>query len=131
MTGILCAFAGIGGSGGGGGLDTQTVTTGNSGTAPDRLRGYSSGLMGSISTGTSAIYSATITGIFYDENNLVYKLSITGATNSGWTTMTIGSKPLNRTAATFSSGTWTWTTTDTITTQAFGANGNVVSVVFT
>lgn len=130
MTGVLCAFAGIGGSGGGG-LDTQTVTTGNSGSAPNRLRGYISGTMGSISTGTSAIYNKTITGIYYDEDALQYVLSIPTATNTGWTTMTIGTEVLNRTSATFSSGSWVWATTDTITTQAFGANGNVVSVVFT
>lgn len=126
-----------GGGGGGGGLDTQTITTGTAGTAgnQDRVRGWSSPSIGSINDGTSNIYAgAAITGFFFDENGgtgMYYGLSITGATNSGWTQVTIdGTKVLTRASATFSSGTWTWTTTDTIATQAFGANGTNHTCVF-
>lgn len=127
--------SGGGGGGGGGGLDTQTVTTGASGTAPiqDRVRGFISGTLGSITDGTSNIYSgAAITALYWDENEGIssYVLTITGATNTGWTTITIGSVTLYRTAATFSSGTWTWTTTHTAGTQAFGSAGNIKTVTF-
>lgn len=121
----MCAFAG---SGGATHLDTQTVTTGASGTAinQDRVRGYNSGI-GSISPGTSAIYSAPITELAWYENSgsPVYILSITGATNTGWSTLTIGSTVLSGSAATYVGGGWQWNTTDTVSTQAFGANGSV------
>lgn len=138
MSGALCLFTGGGGSGGSGGshLDTQTVTSGTSGTAPaqDRIRGYISGSQGSITDGTSNLYAgAAITSALYNENGgtgMYYYLAITGGTNSGWATMTVGTTVLSRTSATFSSGTWTWTTTDTVATQAFGANGSVHTVYF-
>lgn len=135
MTGVLCMFTGGGGGGGGGGssLDTQSVTTGTVGTAVahDRIRGWLSGSIGSISDGTSNIYAgAAITGIYWEEDTSFYNLAITGGTNSGWTTMTIGTTVLARASATFSSGTWTWSTTDTVATQAFGANGSVHTVYF-
>lgn len=143
MSGVLCVLTarpgGGGGGGGGGGssLDTQSVTTGTSGTAGglDRVRGYISGSQGSISDGTSNLYAgAAITSMYWDENGSggaqFYYLAITGGTNSGWTTMTIGTTVLARADATFSSGTWTWSTTDTVGTQAFGANGSVHTVYF-
>ncbi len=116
-------------------LDTQTVTVGGTGTIPDRLRGYTSGL-GSIVDGTSNIYGgATVQTIWYEENgssgNQIYKLSINGATNSGWTTLTIGSKALNRVDATFATGNWTWPTADLLSNQAFGFIGSVVVCTFT
>ena len=138
MTGIMCLYAGGGGSGGSGGshLDTQTVTTGTTGSAinQDRWRGVVSGTQGSISDGTSNVYAgAAITALYWDENGgsgMKYTLTITGAANSGWTTMTIDSKALTRASATYASGTWTWTTTDTVATQAFGANNSVHTVTF-
>ena len=80
-------------------LDVQTVTTGATGTAPaqDRLRGWtSSGPVGAIDDGTSNIYSgATIASLFWSENGgggaQYYYLAIVGATNTGWTTLTIQS----------------------------------------
>ena len=122
---------------GGGALDVQTVTTGGSGSPPsqDRLRGFSSPSLGSIVDGTSNIYGgATISNLFWDENlgSPYYYLAIVGATNSGWTTLTIGSKTLNRVDATFSAGAnWFWNTTDIALNQAFGPIGTVVTCTFT
>lgn len=119
-------------------LDTQTVTTGVSGSAPlqDRLRGFISDTIGSISDGTSDIFGPgnAVTALCWDENGgsgMKYVLTITGATDSGWSTLTIGSKVLTRTArTTFGGGTWTWVDTDIVSNQAFGGNGNVVPCYF-
>lgn len=111
-----------GGGGGAGLLDTQTVTAGGSGTAlnQDRNRGYSSGSIGSITDGTSNIYSgAAITDAYWDENlgspnSQLIVLKITGATNTGWTTLTIKNgatttATLTRASASFTAGgTWIW-----------------------
>ena len=115
--------------------DTQTVTTGSIGAAPNRSRGRSTtNGIGSISDGTSNLYSgANITEFYWNEDGgtSTYELAITGATNSGWTSVVIdGSKTLNRADATFSSGAWSWSTSDTVTTQAFGAAGTVHTCVF-
>lgn len=126
----------------GGGLDTQTVTTGNDPLGvgnPDytRRRGFSTGGgFGSISDGTSNIYGgAAITDFYWDENGgetSLYTLTITGATNSGWTQVVIGgSKTLLRGDASFASSTWTWTSPNTISTQAFGSVGTNHTCVFT
>ena len=116
-------------------LDSQTVTTGTIGTAleSDRLRGFVQGGIGAISDATSNIYGgAAITALYFDENGFsgLYVLTITGASNAGWTNLTIGSKVLARTSATFSTGTWTWTTADNVATQAFGTNGSIRGVFF-
>lgn len=114
----------------GGGLDTQTVTTGADGTAPaqDRRRGYVVLQIGSISDGSSNIYGgAAISEIYWDENfgDPFYQLSIPGASNSGWASITInGTKTLNRADAAYASGVWNWPTADTASTQAFGASGS-------
>lgn len=115
--------------------DTQTVTTGSSGAAPDRYRGRSTALgIGSITDGTSNLYSGAAITEFYwaeDGGSPSYHLAITGATNSGWTSVLIGgAKTLNRIDASFSGGEWIWTTTDTITTQAFSSAGASRSCVF-
>jgi len=115
--------------------DTQTVTTGSVGAGPNRTRGRSTiNGIGSISDGTSNLYSgAAITEFRWDEDGGTssYVLSITGATNSGWTSVVIdGSKTLNRVDASFLSGEWTWSTSDTVTTQAFGTAGTVHTCVF-
>jgi len=115
-------------------LDTQTVTTGATGTGPNRFRGYSNGSYGSISSGTSAIYGATISDLYWTENggSAQYVLQIASSPpNSGWATMTIGTTVLSRAAATFTAGSfWTWNTSDTVASQAFGAAASVHSVYF-
>lgn len=119
------------------GLDTQTVTTGSIGTSgvQDRNRGFISGTIGSLSDGTSNIYGGSaITELVYDENggsSMLYRLSIPGASNSGWTYLTIdGTKILLRSDASFSSGTWYWLTTDTVATQVFGGASSSHTCVF-
>lgn len=116
-------------------LDTQTVTSGTSGTAGSRYRGFSTAgpAIGSINDGTSNIYAgAAITRFWWDETLGEYQLAITGAANNGWTSVTInGTKTLNRTDAIYTSGQWTWSTTDTAAANAFGANGSVNTCVFT
>ena len=119
---------------GSGHMDVQTVTTGDlSGTS----RGYASGTYGSISTGTSGIGGvsapATIYNLSWDNNggSPIYSLGINSAVNSGWTTMTIGSTVLSRASATFTfGGNWSWSTSDTVSTQAFGTAGSVITVYF-
>jgi hypothetical protein len=118
--------------------DTQTVTTGADGTAGagDRRRGFISGAIGSVTDGTSNIYGgAAVTNIYWDEGDTFgepsYVLTITGATDSGWTTLTIGgTETLYRIDATFGSGTWLWPTVDSASTQAFGLAGSVKACVF-
>ena len=118
-------------------LDTQTVTTGGTGTAlnSDRQRGFISGSIGSIADGTSNIYSGgAITGLYWDEGaggGATYVLTIPTATNTGWTQVTIGVKTFTRASATFTSGSWYWNTTDTVSTQAFGTIGSNVTATFT
>jgi len=117
-------------------LDTQTVTSGSIGTAAalNRARGWLTGTIGSITDGTSDIYAgAAVTGLYYDEgggDSASYYLAITGAANSGWTTLTIGTTVLSRASASYSSGSWTWTTTDTVATQAFGGSGSIHTCYF-
>ena len=118
-------------------LDAQTVLTGAGGSVldSDRTRGFeTAGAVGSISDGTSDIYSsASIAGIYWFENygTPYHALDIPGAANSGWTTLTIGSKALPRASATFAAGRWEWTTTDGGGTQAFGGDGSYRACVFT
>jgi hypothetical protein len=131
MSGIQMALLGSGSAT----LDIQTVTTGSAGTVinGNLIRGYTSGL-GSIVDGTSNIYGgAAIASLFWEQNNNspYYFLSIVGATNSGWTTLTIGTKSLNRVDATFGTGAnWSWPTTDNAFDQAFGASGSIVVCTF-
>lgn len=118
-----------------GGSDTQTVTTGADGSIGDhdRIRGYIQGIIGSIADGTSDIYSgASITEISWNENDGIYyyALTIPGAGNGGWTTLTIGSVVLYRSSATFIAGSWTWYTAHTAAMQAFGTAGSVRTATF-
>ena len=134
MSAVIVA-TGLAASSGASGLDTQTVTSGGSGTAlnQDRLRGFIVSNIGSIAPGTSSLYAgAAVTNLYWDEFNGDYQLAITGATNSGWTTLTInGTKALTRASATFASGVWKWATTDITGVQALGAIGTVHTCVFT
>ena len=117
-------------------LDTQTVTVGVFGSVPNRLRGYGGGFLGSIVDGTSNIYAgAAINNIEFVEDGSgagagYYYLAITGAANSGWTSMVIGTDTLLRANGTYSSGTWSWSGYN-IGTQQFGNTaGAVVPVYF-
>ena len=91
--------------------------------------------MGSISDGTSNIFGPgnAITGLYWDENGgagQTVNLTITGATNTGWTTLTIGATVLTRTSASFAGGTWTWVTNQNLASQPFGANGDNIICYF-
>lgn len=134
MSAVIVA-TGLAASSGASGLDTQTVTSGASGTgvSANRRRGFIASVIGSINSGISNIYAgAAITNLSWSELSSVYYLAITGATNSGWTTLTIdGTTALTRAAATFASGTWTWGTIDDASSNAFGVNGSVHTCVFT
>ncbi|CAB4152521.1 hypothetical protein UFOVP616_18 [uncultured Caudovirales phage] len=117
-------------------LDIQTVTTGVSGTAPNRIVGWRlSGPVGAINDATSNIYAgAAITALYWSENGGTfpfYILTITGATNTGWTTLNIGGQDFLRTSATFGTSSWSWSTFDTITTQSFGVASTPVTCTFT
>lgn len=118
-------------------LDTQTITTGASGLAPDRVRGWQSPGIGSISDGTSNIYSGSaITGFFWDEAGSVIELDISGTlSNSGWTQVTINGVVFTRASAGFVSvsgtTTWTWSSSYTAATQPFGTAGSTIPCIFT
>lgn len=122
-------------------LDTQTVTVGYAAPAlyTVETRGYDDFLnVGSISDGTlNPVGNKPITILAWLGSNStgttvlngVY-LQITGSvSNSGFTTMKVGSTSFNRTSAIFTQGTssfWRWPTT----TNPFGSTGAVVSVEF-
>ncbi len=113
------------------GLDQQVVTTGLLGVIPDRYRGFSTALaIGSIVDGTSNIYAgAAITELYHFETDSTLHLKITGAVNSGWTTMTIvGQASFLRSAAGFAANEWTWAG---IGTNPWGGAGTVRTVIFT
>lgn len=134
MSGICAMMVG----GGEAALDTQTVTTGLSGTIPERLRGYdSSPALGSISDGTSNLYSgATILELYHDEDidSVIFKVNGVQA-NSGWTTLTISGGAgvsLLRASASFSTAgsvsTWTWASAGG---NPFGGSGTTITAIFT
>lgn len=133
----LVAPASGGGSGSytGGSLDTQTVSVGASGSAAigNRLRGFIISTLGSVSDGTSNLYSgAAIREIASEEQGVGggfdVVLIITGVVaNSGWASMNVGGNHvLTRTSATFSTGggnsTWRWAGAGNL----FGTSGTVV-----
>lgn len=118
------------------GLDVQTITCGRDGGAGSWRTGFISGTIGSLTDGTSDIYSgAVITELYWDQTTATVILKITGTlANSGWTTMErLGSgETYSRAAATFATSggfsTWTWTAGSF---QAMGNNGSTSTVVFT
>lgn len=121
------------GSGAGGVLDTQTVTTGAIGFSPDRFRGWGSfDAIGTIDDGFSNIYGgADISDFYWDEAAGQYVLKIMGAANSGWTQVQIdGGLILTRAGAAYTAGQWTWATAHNVTTQAFGTGGTSHTCVF-
>lgn len=112
--------------------DTQVVTVGYRdilGSYPtyinEYIYGFESGIIGSMSDGTSNIYSgASITTLSHVESTTGQQslfLGISGSrANSGWTTMYIGSSSYSRTSAMYtdfgSVTEWAWI--------AFGGNPN-------
>ena len=134
----MSGFCGMMVGGGTSALDTQNITSGSSGTIGDRLRGYdSSPALGSITDGTSNIYSgATVLELYHDEalDNVILKINGVQA-NSGWETLNItggAGKMLTRSAATFSTSgsvsTWTWATAGG---NPFGGSGTPITASFT
>lgn len=135
MSGVLAIMGAATVSGGSSGhLDAISMTTGGTGTVGSRERGWTFGQYGSITPDTSAIYGNTAIGnLNWAENggSPYYLLGINSATNTGWTTMTIGSTALTRASASYiSAGLWQWTTSDTASTQAFGTQGSSVTIYF-
>ena len=99
---------------------TSTLTVGSYALLKTNYYGYSSIFSaGSMSDTTIDTYSnRTITSFDWASSNALL-LRITGAPNSGWTTIKVGSTSFNRTAATFDStnGIWSWSS---ITSNPFG-----------
>ena len=99
-------------------LDTQTVTVGSDVSQYVTWRGYSasSPVIGSISDGTSNIYSGSVIKYIRNLNNSTTQLRIQGVhSNSGWTTMTINGVDFARADASFSTNTdsqWVWSPTN-------------------
>ena len=97
-------------------LDTQTVGIGvrnDYGYVSTGYRGTSN-TVGSVSDGTSNLYSgAAIKDIYHISTlNRVYFSVLGSLSNSGWTTMTIGSTSFTRSSASFTTSggntTWYW-----------------------
>ncbi len=114
-------------------LDTQNMTTGQSGVLPDRQRGFISGSLGGLSDGTSNIYSgAAILDLHHDETAGTVLLKIAGVVaNSGWTNLVVNGVPqLLRASATFTTpggnSLWTWTSVN-----LFGGSGATPVITFT
>ena len=121
-------------------LATYTLTTGNIGTAGNRYRGFddgsfATGVIGSISPTTFTLNGGTtFKTLLYDEAALQYVLRNLGGTNSGWTTMYVDATAFTRTAMTytFTGGVSSWVinTSDTISTQVFGAASTNHTITF-
>lgn len=90
--------------------DSQTVTNGVYSDKFGNSYGFLSGVAGSISDGTSNLYSgAAITALYYYDATATIYFSVSGSpANSGWTKMTIAGVDYMRSSASFSSGTWSW-----------------------
>ena len=108
-------------------LDIQTITVGQD-VGGNKftswwLEGYT-GSVGSISDGTSDIYSSAISGLYYDVYNTQLVLYLNGSfSNSGWTSLYIDNNgAYSRASATYSSGVtkWVWT----LGSNPFPAAGN-------
>lgn len=154
--GIVAAGTGSGGGGGGASnLDSQTVTVGQAtsasggGGAPTGTtvrRGFLiSGAGGSISDGTSNIYSGAsilqiqyIWDTTYPTSGVTLVIAGTNRANSGWTTLTIGSTAYQRTSASYTADSggntyWTWYegSDNNGTEDPFGNTGGTTTCVFT
>lgn len=115
--------------------EAHTITTGGLGLSPNRMRGFSTtnGFGSCSPTATTLGGSGAISEMYYDEGggSATYNLFISGAPDSGWTTLTIGVKALTRASATYAGGNWQWNTADTVGTQAFGAISSTPTATFT
>lgn len=140
MSGIMMAV--LGGASGTPSLATYSLTSGNTGTIGNRYRGFdtnafSGTAIGSITPSTFTYNGGTtLQALLYDEATPQYVFQVLGGTNSGWSSLTIdGATTLVRLVATYSfvggKSLWTWSTTDTIATQALGANGSNHTITFT
>jgi len=106
-------------------LDTQTVTVGSAtsgGKNPRTYTGYVSASapvgvpgvsFGSINTGISSIFpTLPVAQLYYEDGTASFNLTITGATNTGWSSLYFGSTSgtsFNRTDAAFGvGGYWSW-----------------------
>ena len=131
MSGIQMALLGAGVA-----LDTQTITVEDYIDAPfDYFTGYRTGYMGSISDGTfNPTGGTTISGLYYDVygTSLIFTLSASPISNSGWTTMALNGTAFTRSSASFvSSGgstSWTWSS---VSPNPFPLAGNTTTAVFT
>jgi len=99
-------------------LDTQTVTVGSSVSQYVTWRGYDGDTVniGSISDGTSNLYSGATINYIRNLNNSSTQFAVQGnRANSGWTTMTIGGVDFARADASYSASStatsWTWSPT--------------------
>ena len=106
-------------------LDTQTVVIGSRNDFGYISTGFRVSVYGSISDGTSNVYSgAAIDRIYHQStvNKLFFSLAGSRA-NSGWTTMKINGISFARTSASYSAQyttTWTWSS---VTSHPFGSSG--------
>jgi hypothetical protein len=115
MTGVLAVLAGMGGAVV---LDTKSVTVGTTSTGTDPFQNWAgykavgTPTFGSIDNSTSAIYSATINGIYFFEEGTsvggtgfyfraLYFLVNGSHSNSGWSNMRVGSSDFTRTSASY------------------------------
>ena len=159
-SGLVGAAGGSGGGGGGGNLDSQTVTSGSHAQAfpggsglPANTSNWhgkytnSYDTAGSISDGTSNLYSgASIVELYYfwntvyDISYLALRVDGSSLANSGWTTLTIGTESYQRTSATYNGSQsgdtqWTWAgDTDGDydgSVNPFNASGQTTTCVFT
>lgn len=141
-------------------LDSQAVTTGSHSVSfpggsglpanTSNYKGffnYSSTRYGSISDGTSNLYSgAAIEELFYTWNNVysinLFSLEIVGTSraNSGWTTLTVNGTSYLRTSASYNANAsgntrWTWSAPGGADTTGannpFPGTGQVATCVFT
>jgi len=116
-------------------LDTQTITVGLYVDKFVTFNGYLTGYMGSISDGTfNPTGGTSIAGIYQEATTsiLVFTLSASPLTNTGWTTMKVNTTDFTRSSASFASSggetSWTWSS---VTTNPFPAAGNTTTAVFT
>lgn len=116
-----------------GSLDRQTLSTIITGSAPDRLRGFISGVQGTLTDGTSNVYAgANILEMYQLETDNTVHFKVAGlVANSGWTQFMVDdpSNIFTRVGATYlqtgGNTQWTW-----FNANPFGANGSNHDIYF-